>query len=402
MATAYQRIVDKRIADGPFALPAELQHAGVEAIVAWLHAHIRYTGIELSDAELVPWTPAEVTARGFGDCKDKASLLVAMLRAAGVTANVALLDTGPGIDLDPGLPGLGVFDHAIVREFLGGKDVCNDATESGLPVGQLPIRDQGRRALIAATDTRDLKLTPAAVASDNAIRVVRTYHAKEADHSSVTEVSTTTGIYVADYRTWLRDTKTDDIRTFLKRRAERTYHGELGSYASTDLTDLAKPFALTVEFAKSTRVYTEREQIDAYLYPADALMNLPAVFEDNDPPAEPRLADYRWTAPHRRDRESDRRARWLHGAGPATARSGTDRHDDARHGSPSRWQSARHHLPARHRKAAHHGGRARGHARRGQGAAAPRRRAHRDRADRCQVFPSRRQGARGRSWSTSG
>ena len=40
---------------------------------------------EVSDAEIVPWTPAEIVARGFGDCKDKATLLVAMLRAAGFT-----------------------------------------------------------------------------------------------------------------------------------------------------------------------------------------------------------------------------------------------------------------------------------------------------------------------------
>ncbi|MBK7197492.1 MAG: transglutaminase family protein [Myxococcales bacterium] len=43
-----------------------------------------------------PFAPADTLARGFGDCKDKATLLVALLRAAKIPADVALLSTGPG------------------------------------------------------------------------------------------------------------------------------------------------------------------------------------------------------------------------------------------------------------------------------------------------------------------
>ena len=57
---------------------------------------------------------SEVIQRHYGDCKDKANLLVAMLRAAGIPANLALLSTGPGRDVDPQLPGINQFDHAIV------------------------------------------------------------------------------------------------------------------------------------------------------------------------------------------------------------------------------------------------------------------------------------------------
>ena len=37
-----------------------------------------------------------------------------MLRAAGIPANLALLSSGPGQDVNTDLPGMGVFDHAIV------------------------------------------------------------------------------------------------------------------------------------------------------------------------------------------------------------------------------------------------------------------------------------------------
>ena len=58
--------------------------------------------------------PSEVIQRHYGDCKDKANLLVAMLRAAGIKANLALLDVGPGPDVSTALPGISLFDHAIV------------------------------------------------------------------------------------------------------------------------------------------------------------------------------------------------------------------------------------------------------------------------------------------------
>ena len=87
VARAYRAVVERRIADGPLTLPAELPRTPtpdtIEAITRWLHRQVRYTGIELGDASIVPWSPAEVVKRGFGDCKDKATLLVALLRQAG-------------------------------------------------------------------------------------------------------------------------------------------------------------------------------------------------------------------------------------------------------------------------------------------------------------------------------
>jgi transglutaminase-like putative cysteine protease len=163
VAADYRGLVEAKLAE-PIELPPELagprDRATVARIVAWLHAKVRYTGIELGDSAMIPAAPRETLARGFGDCKDKATLLIALLRRAGFTADVALLSTGPGWDVDPALPGQGGFDHAIVRVVVAGKDLWIDATEDLLPVGQLPVRDQGRRALIAGPGVRALVTTP--------------------------------------------------------------------------------------------------------------------------------------------------------------------------------------------------------------------------------------------------
>ena len=76
----------------------------LRAALATLHREVRYTGLEIGEASLVPATPADVLKRHYGDCKDKAALLVAMLRARNIDAHVALLSTGPGRDVDPAHP----------------------------------------------------------------------------------------------------------------------------------------------------------------------------------------------------------------------------------------------------------------------------------------------------------
>ena len=78
----------------------------VARILNRLHRDIRYTGVEFRDAAIVPARPAETLKRGFGDCKDKSTLLVCLLRAAGIPAEVALLKSGSGPE-DPRVAGGG-------------------------------------------------------------------------------------------------------------------------------------------------------------------------------------------------------------------------------------------------------------------------------------------------------
>jgi transglutaminase-like putative cysteine protease len=61
------------------------------AILQYLSREVRYTGVEFGDAAIVPHAPAETLRHKYGDCKDKATLAVAMLRAAGIPSFVALL-----------------------------------------------------------------------------------------------------------------------------------------------------------------------------------------------------------------------------------------------------------------------------------------------------------------------
>ncbi|NOI68567.1 DUF3857 domain-containing protein [Vibrio sp. 99-8-1] len=89
---------------------------------------VRYLGIENSIGSHAPRQPELILEQGYGDCKDKALLLVSLLSAIGIDAYPALVDTYLTHTLDTKNPGASVFNHVIVYfEYLG-KPYWIDAT----------------------------------------------------------------------------------------------------------------------------------------------------------------------------------------------------------------------------------------------------------------------------------
>ena len=89
---------------------------------------IRYTSLSIGPGSVVPRPPREVVESQFGDCKDKARLLVAVLGRLGVKAWPALTDSDEGATLPSRMPSEGAFDHAIVGIEIGGRIQWVDPT----------------------------------------------------------------------------------------------------------------------------------------------------------------------------------------------------------------------------------------------------------------------------------
>ncbi|MFO1174943.1 MAG: DUF3857 domain-containing transglutaminase family protein [Paracoccaceae bacterium] len=89
---------------------------------------IRYVGLEMGVGGYYARTPAEVAESGYGDCKDKALLLVATLKALGITGHVALANLDHGLALPRQTPAIGAFDHMIVRVEMAGRRYWMDPT----------------------------------------------------------------------------------------------------------------------------------------------------------------------------------------------------------------------------------------------------------------------------------
>ena len=98
------------------------------AALRFVQEDIRYLGVEIGVNSHLPYSPAVVMRRRYGDCKDKALLLVTMLRELGVTAHPALVSTDYVRHIRDFLPTAGIFDHAIVEAELDGHVYWLDPT----------------------------------------------------------------------------------------------------------------------------------------------------------------------------------------------------------------------------------------------------------------------------------
>ena len=198
LAQRYHQVVEAQLAGADLAAQAA-EAAGTETrpervaarVMAWVHARVRYTGLHAGAAAVVPRPPGETLSRRFGDCKDLATLVVGLLRARGIPAQVALLRVGDE-EVDPAFPGLGRFDHAIVH-VPGPSALWVDATDPFTPVGELNLGVQGRLALVAAPQTRALVRLPEARPAANTLRITRTLLLAEDGPARVREATDATG-----------------------------------------------------------------------------------------------------------------------------------------------------------------------------------------------------------------
>lgn len=132
--------------------------------IRFVQDEVRYVGLEEGLGRRHPTAPSKVLERRFGDCKDKASLLVALLAEAGIEAHPALVSTTHGHVLADRLPSLGVFDHAIVQvRAKSGKIYWVDATLRLQGGGLERLRfGEFERALVLGVDATDFaRMDPA-------------------------------------------------------------------------------------------------------------------------------------------------------------------------------------------------------------------------------------------------
>ena len=102
--------------------------AQVVAAIRFVQDDIRYLGIEMGRGSHEPRQPAVVMSQRYGDCKDKALFLAALLRELGIEAYPALVNTKLRRHLDDFLPSPFLFDHVITEVIDGSKTYWIDGT----------------------------------------------------------------------------------------------------------------------------------------------------------------------------------------------------------------------------------------------------------------------------------
>jgi len=121
-----------------------------------------------------PHSSTEVFAKSYGDCKDKANLMRAMLKVVGIDAVLVSIYSGDPNYVKASWPSPHQFNHCIIAVKVGdqtqagtviqhptlGRLLIFDPTDSETPIGDLPYYLQGSLALLGSKQVTDLTKMP--------------------------------------------------------------------------------------------------------------------------------------------------------------------------------------------------------------------------------------------------
>jgi transglutaminase-like putative cysteine protease len=224
------------------------KRAQAEALYRWVSANIRYVAIFLDFGGVVPHDAQEIAQVRYGDCKDHATILQALLAAKGIKSSPVLVNVTDAYWLPKAATATGVFNHMI--SYLPQWDLYVDATPGLAMFGALPVMEQGKPALIIDDGQGRSKLVTLPVADPAHDRVtVKTTMtvAKDGSVQGSTDVGNT-GTFDILARQLFGSLPPGVEPQVASRVLTLTGQTGTGTYKHGDSRELAKPFAYSTEF----------------------------------------------------------------------------------------------------------------------------------------------------------
>ncbi len=120
----------------------------VQAVYESVQRSTKYIAFEFGVHSYQPYAVTTVERRGFGDCKDKAAMIVALLRAVGVPAEFAMVRTRSAGEVAGEAYSVQLFNHAVA--YVPELNLYLDGTAEYAAPGELPPDDQG--AMVMTVD----------------------------------------------------------------------------------------------------------------------------------------------------------------------------------------------------------------------------------------------------------
>ncbi len=135
------------------------QQEKVRAVYNYVSTQIRYIGVDFGIGRFQAHRAVEVLQNQYGDCKDKHTLLAAMLHVLGMQPDAVLI--GAGLRFNEAVPSPLSFNHLITRVSMEGRTVWLDSTAEVAPFEVLnyALRDKSALA-IPDSGTANIERTP--------------------------------------------------------------------------------------------------------------------------------------------------------------------------------------------------------------------------------------------------
>ena len=222
-----------------------------QALYDYVSKNIRYVSLSFGLGRYQPHSAADVFANQYGDCKDKHTLLAAMLEAAGIPSDAVLI---PFVrKLDASVPSPSQFDHVITAVPIGGELMWMDTTAEVAPFRLLSSVLRNKSALLVPPDG-DGKIVETPV--DPPFLSMQRVEI-EAQVSDLGKLS-------AKLRYFIRGDNEFALRVAFRRTPQNQWkelgqtiaaldgiHGDITAVKPSDPSDTQNPFELDLEFSQA-------------------------------------------------------------------------------------------------------------------------------------------------------
>ena len=244
--------VDEAIEEMVQKLTAELEtrEAKIREIYHYVASQIRYVGIELGQGAYQPSPATQVFSKKYGDCKDKTTLMIAMLDLAGIEAYPVLINPSPHERIDIELPSVSQFSHVIAAIPQGDDSyIWLDATSDTCTYGDLPDSDQGRKGFLLGNEQGEFVDIPTFPSASNQL-ISLTEMRLNSDGSVQGEMRLDTkGQYSLDARLRYKQIPPSDLSDTLATELSKQFPGvKIDWVEISDLSNLNVPVRIKIGF----------------------------------------------------------------------------------------------------------------------------------------------------------
>ena len=223
----------------------------IQALYEYVSRNVRYVSLSFGLGRYQPHSAGEVFANQYGDCKDKHTLLAAMLDAANIPSDAVLIPLTR--KLDTTLPSPSQFDHVITAVPSSNGVIWMDSTAEVAPF----------RLLASALRNKSALLVP----PDGAGKIVETPADPPFHSSQLVEVEgqvSDLGKLTAKMHYVLRGDNEFALRVAFRRTPQIRWkelgqtiatvdglHGDVIAVKPSDPSDTKNPFELDVDFSQT-------------------------------------------------------------------------------------------------------------------------------------------------------
>ncbi len=214
-----------------------------EAIFDYVKKKVRYVSIDMGKSGYEPASAQEVLENKYGDCKDQSTLLISMLKEAGIPAYYVLIPTNNVGDLIKDFPYPFQFNHCIVAVENEKSYRFLDPTATYHRFAFLPDSDQNRGVLIFKGRENAFDRTPLAEPQDNAFITQQQIEINTDGAIEVELKSCSSGSTEADERSFYAESSPTESRECLEEFIDGVSPGaRLLEHTYSDPLDFKKEF----------------------------------------------------------------------------------------------------------------------------------------------------------------